>query len=961
MSHSLRDSVSVFHFTNKISSAKIRKYKIATERGMGDGDYVRDPSLGTPAPGSYVTRSTPREPDSASPGADGSTEPASKRPRLKLNVGPRANGEGSPSNFGVDDTGRVSKRDPTRLRMRYDENMELEDESLRIHSPTESELSSVDDSIPPPPPQPQYPPASPAPPGPKPHPEYGMLQSYYIEGGDEEDEQAKAPPVQPPPQPATQPPPRKPQVRRKRLTAAQQRQMQQQQQQQYQMQLASPYQNPFPPTDPRHVPAQMQIQRQFQADEMRRQQYYQMQQQQQQHPQQHPQQAHQPPPLRSQQPPPPPPPPELDPAPKVELTGFDFIGIIRPSRTLQTVQQMVDNLAELSNALTNFGGLPAASSSPIAQHNATHEKSVKVLDNFLGLFEDGDSEAEQRLQAARRPPPPDLDFPLTGPSQPDGPLTYGIQFIQNALKSWAQQAHLRPASKRALGRPRKFEGPVPVPVGAVGDPQQQPPRPKTVLVKAEHTPEGVAIRAFQHVLESGCLRVNGFLPQELTRALRMLYVQIDHLINQQGRAEPAWRPLSYGPQIAAHRMQVDRRVEEQRRVEEMERERGMGMQQGPPQHGLSQGPPPPHGPLQHGPPAHGPPPHGPPQGPHQMGMPPTGMLSQPHYPGPPNHGMNAAQHAQMLAVERKRHEREAFPPPPFPPRQPSNPLLLGSQPTGTPQGYAPSTPPTYAAHSIPHNHGNTPALRPNGSASAPPTPVEGKRKRASTMTAQSPRIDPQGEQLKMQLERITMYQPGAMQRAGPQTKFAFAPAAMSPQGWRPAAFLQGGESAANNDGAMRSGQVPSQGQGQGQDGHLVSRTQAVGGVERVAAVPSIESSAGQPGVTSIATQLSNSTSTNTNGHGISAVDADGDTQMTEDNITVNHIKDNSTALSMKAESVSTASGTPAAAQVHTVGFTAVNGKQRMTLKLKSPSTRVKPGAAGQMERDSRPGAADAEK
>ncbi|KAI7487610.1 hypothetical protein KC351_g2533, partial [Hortaea werneckii] len=55
------EQVSVFHFTNRISSAKIRKYKMATERGMsnvpGGG-----PSSNTPMPGAVVTPAPQVEP-----------------------------------------------------------------------------------------------------------------------------------------------------------------------------------------------------------------------------------------------------------------------------------------------------------------------------------------------------------------------------------------------------------------------------------------------------------------------------------------------------------------------------------------------------------------------------------------------------------------------------------------------------------------------------------------------------------------------------------------------------------------------------------------------------------------------------------------------------------------------------------------------------------------------------------
>ncbi|KAK5130145.1 hypothetical protein LTR08_002444 [Meristemomyces frigidus] len=44
----------VFHFTSRISSAKMRKYKMATERGMNNGPGQR-PSSNTPMPEPVVT------------------------------------------------------------------------------------------------------------------------------------------------------------------------------------------------------------------------------------------------------------------------------------------------------------------------------------------------------------------------------------------------------------------------------------------------------------------------------------------------------------------------------------------------------------------------------------------------------------------------------------------------------------------------------------------------------------------------------------------------------------------------------------------------------------------------------------------------------------------------------------------------------------------------------------------
>ena len=80
--------------------------------------------------------------------------------------------------------------------------------------------------------------------------------------------------------------------------------------------------------------------------------------------------------------------------------------------------------------------------------------------------------------------------------------------------------------------------------------------PAEIRIKAETQPEGLAVKAFQEVLDSGCLRVNAMLPHELTRALMNLYMQIDHLINQGAKDETTWQCMSYGAQIAANKLRL---------------------------------------------------------------------------------------------------------------------------------------------------------------------------------------------------------------------------------------------------------------------------------------------------------------------------------------------------------------------------------------------------------------------
>ncbi|KAK4955648.1 hypothetical protein LTR10_006587 [Elasticomyces elasticus] len=659
------DSVSVFHFTNRISSAKIRKYKIATERGMGEGGegFQRAGStepLATPDPQgrtrSTVKSETPGEtgsvpPNSASPapanGESGSAEPPTKRPKLKLTVKPKT--ESQPPQTGTPgpvvqsiEPGANPNIKPKKqiiYRMRYDENMVLDDESLRIHSPTEDEFSDDD----PPPPKKRQPKA-------QVNRDYGgeFYGNYVVDGADDGPKPARLPNGKAPPKPRK---PRQPQ----------------QPQQYYALQHVpggppiqhGPY--PYPPQDPHQIQQmQMQMQQQYQ-------------------------QRMQPPPQNAYVPPPPFPPP------KVELIGFEFVGKIRyPVKSL-TVQEMIDKLSGLSAALTNFGGVPTAPSSPLGRNGEVRKRKVdpdvdNAAHNLLGAFGGSDSEGSvKRKKAAKAKnndepeadPLPSLDYQLGAVGTQDGPLSYGIQFIQNALKSWAlqrlqqqhtahwqqtvymhQQQHPQ-GVKRPVGRPKKYADGQEVPTQPT-----PPPKPQVVRVKAENTPEGVAVHAFQQVLESGCLRVNAELPQELTRALRILYMQIDHLINQGSKNEPHWQPMSYGAQIAANQTRVEKwKIAQAQAHVEMEKQRELSQQQ------INQ----------------------------QMGMPPG---------PPPTPGQ--LQHAQMLELERKRNAQHAGQQP-YNSQQHLNPLLLGSQPPGTPTGFAPSVTPMNGGMA----QNGTPARRPS--------------------------------------------------------------------------------------------------------------------------------------------------------------------------------------------------------------------------------------------------------
>jgi len=538
------------------------------------------PSSNTPVMGQVVTPAPQVEPAGTNamgppPGRPSpSEEPPNKKPKLKLTVrdptasmspasapaGPVSGPTPSPAPNG--DTIAVARpRRNSALRIRYSENMVLEDESLRLNEPdSDSDLSSLE-STPPPAPQPEVMEQRRK----SANKDYGDLMSYYIMGGDEDEPQA-APPKSPP-----KPKHQAPAPRLQHQHQHQQRPPQQQQQhQQQQMPMQPPRDQAFRPHGP---------------------------------PQPYP-------PVHHRPPPPPPPPP---PMPQVQLIDFDEVSKRDAPKEPATVLAMVKKLEALSHALTNFGGVPTVPKSPKTEsmscrpHPAIklmtktcadavppaappqqEKKKDNPLDSFLGMFDDDDERDSSELKEPKEPkeskerekskepekpkddPAKRLDHVLQTPGQSDGPLTYGIQFIQNALKSWAQQRLQHQYApqlleqgrqwqqqqlanqKRGPGRPRKFHD------GDEPDRHHIPSQPPPFQIRQESTPEGVAIKAFQQVLDSGCLQVNALMPQELTSALRHLYMQIDHLINQGAKNEPQWQCMSYGAQIAANKARVDK-------------------------------------------------------------------------------------------------------------------------------------------------------------------------------------------------------------------------------------------------------------------------------------------------------------------------------------------------------------------------------------------------------------------
>jgi hypothetical protein len=163
---------------------------------------------------------------------------------------------------------------------------------------------------------------------------------------------------------------------------------------------------------------------------------------------------------------------------------------------------------------------------------------------------------------------------------PDGPLTYGIQFIMDALHSWAdqrirqqRQQHITMLQARMLP-PAVHSGNNAAPQSLASTLNGQPP-PK--MPDLNDTPEGKAIAAFRDVVESGCLQVNLILPADLADAVSRLYLQIDHLINQGNRVqpEPPYKPVAYSAQIIAHQKRLDRFKDDQARRQQAAVQQGL--------------------------------------------------------------------------------------------------------------------------------------------------------------------------------------------------------------------------------------------------------------------------------------------------------------------------------------------------------------------------------------------------
>jgi hypothetical protein len=168
---SFDQAVSVFHFTSKVSTAKIRKYKLATAKGMGptrSGAKAPTPAL----PSARTTRSN----------STASQEPPAKKPRLKLNLRKPSSNDG--------DTIAVSRPKRTSAgKSRYSEEAVLSDDdaeeitvkqspaaSSGLSSPLSAPASVKDEVV-----------ATDARVGGR--DSYGDFMSYYIADGDDAEEE----------------------------------------------------------------------------------------------------------------------------------------------------------------------------------------------------------------------------------------------------------------------------------------------------------------------------------------------------------------------------------------------------------------------------------------------------------------------------------------------------------------------------------------------------------------------------------------------------------------------------------------------------------------------------------------------------------------------------------------------------------------------------------------------------
>lgn len=598
-------SVSVFHFTSNISHAKIRKYKLATERGMAPQNTRKTRNQGaTSTQSNGPSDLSERSADShASP----TTEPPPvKRPRLKLNVR-----QPKPKQ---DDSDTIAVSRPRReARKRYsalvdDEDVQMTEDTPEVASekavsPAPSSGLSSLSSAPPTPPREESPFQDPTPHELTARDDYGDFMSYYIAGGDEETEKtkqeiatakgkrkskseaktAKKVETAKTSKASKQPTPPSPKATPQSATP-----VQQPTQAKDQPPLQQPIAQQGPPINNQQPPAQQVPDGTGPRNSI---------------PNAPPRYPQGPPPTGMQRMPPPMPPPMPPtmpmppPMPAPVIHFIDIVHELKPSER-DSIADMIFKLETLSSALTNFGGVPAVPATPPLEGKTANVKKAATkkqpaapasnqIDGFLSLFDAADDDEDESEEGSEEDDDDefeeeDVNTRQKFPGAKDAQLTYGIQFIQNALKSWAQQRtthqitlqlqhqhnqalaeYYASQQNRGPGRPRKFAEPLPGQPGG--------PRPILQMDLAE-TPEGVAIKAFQRVLNSGALQVNARLHAGLSRALRHLYMQIDHLINQGPKESTNWQCMSYSAQISAHKF----RVEQVKKADETRRQQMMG-------------------------------------------------------------------------------------------------------------------------------------------------------------------------------------------------------------------------------------------------------------------------------------------------------------------------------------------------------------------------------------------------
>ncbi|KAF2161696.1 hypothetical protein M409DRAFT_58782 [Zasmidium cellare ATCC 36951] len=723
--------VSVFHFTSRISNAKIRKYKLATERGMGPASDFKSAMAHERSDAEQRAKPSPTPPTPATESPP-VLPPPTKKPRLKLNVREQE------SNKNVGDTIRVSTRTkrktstfqyPGEVEMVMDEPQPAPKKTKKKQSPAPSSgLSSLESA---PPSEREESPFIDPPAAPNSNDYGGDFMSFYVAGGDEDDaveaerkskakpkgksrakttskpesetpKQKEPAPIHPPAKPVEKP--SQPQQTAPPQPA--------------QRQPAPAVQPPFQPAQQRQPPAQQQQQRPGP-----------------------PQVPFPIPPPMHRGPPLPPQPPRL---PQPIINFIDVVYDPKPTKP-DTVAEMVQKLQELSSALTNFGGVPAIPPTPPQEKarpvprgppkpvfkpsppEKPAPEEAPEADFLLSHFKDDDeSESDDGNP---------VDMWQRALAHIDGPLSYGVEFIQNALKSWAQQRMTHQvtqqwqaqqqhqlhqqqlqAQRRGPGRPRRYD-----------EPNLLHGPPPIIHMDLAQTPEGVAIKKFQTILASGCLQVNAILPIELSRALRHLYMQIDHLINQGSKSNDNWQPMSYQAQITAHKMRVDKQKEDNKKAsEEAARQQQIANQQ---------------------------------------------MMARLGIPGHEISSLTGEQdHAMELERRRSKQHAQAQP---YNSQQHLNPLQLGPRPSGTPAANGPSPPPSRdganPSQSTPATN-TTPAPGP-ASASAGSPPLSN----AAGADIDGDPNDPDSKAGQVHLDKMKLYMPGFLPRSGQSMKFSFAP------------------------------------------------------------------------------------------------------------------------------------------------------------------------------------------